>query len=62
MQQHEQSIKAAIDSYVVLAGVAAFIGDIMPTLALVLAAILSLIRIVNEWPQLRKTIRGWFRK
>ena len=62
MQQHEQSIKAAIDSYVVIAGVAAFIGDIMPTLALVLAAVLSLMRIVNEWPQLRKTVRGWFRK
>lgn len=62
MNIQDQAAKATIDSYVVFAGVAAFVSDIMPTVALLMAAVLSLIRIINEWPQLTKTVKGWFGK
>lgn len=61
-EQAAQGIKATIDTYVIITGVAAFVADVMPTLAVAAAFILSIIRIVNEWPQLRKTIKGWFKK
>ena len=61
MSPSDQSIKAAVDTYVVLAGVATFVGDVLPGIAVLAALILSVIRVVNEWPQLRKTVKGWFR-
>lgn len=58
----EQAVKAGIDTFVVMAGIVTFVSDVLPTLAVVAALALSIIRIINEWPQLKKTVRGWFRR